>query len=265
MGKIHEKIAALNAVSEAPSLRSADPAPFTWNFTAEEAVEAWASGAPVLHLAAAIAAREVAWPIWAERFLTARQDLEVTLQGFWAAANAVRPVVAKLGSANPGLTRSGKARRLPEYDSDLVAVLVLKAKADSRGQLDGLPEALPEGVATLEISWSSKPALKGLGGSTSNAGGCQGAIVTADWGRAAGLLKAAEGGASFLKWAKAQSLQMPRVDTWAAEQYLRALQSAWCSDASAFYAEANALRLRTMSAKDTHAVSCYSAMEYIAE
>jgi len=264
MGKIHEKIAALNAISEAPSLRSADPAPFTWTFTAEEAVEAWASGAPILHLAAAIAAREVAWPIWAERFLTARQDLEVTLQQFWAAANAVRPVVAGLGSANPGLTRSGKARRLPEYDSDLIAVLVLKAKADSRGQLDGL-DKIPEGVATLEVSWSSKPALKGLGGSTSNAGGCQGAIVTADWGRAAGLLKAAEGGASFLKWAKAHSLEMPKVDTWAAEGYLQALKSAWCSDGSAFYAEAEKLRRETMSKKDTHAVSCYSAMEYIAE
>lgn len=264
MGKIEEKVAALSATWGAPTLQSADPNPFTWTFTAEEAVEAWVTGAPVLHLAAAIAAREVAWPIWAERFLTARQDLEVTLQNFWAAANAVRPVVAGLGSANPGLTRSGKARRLPEYDSDLVAVLVLKAKADSRGQLDGL-DKIPEGVATLEVSWSSKPALKGLGGSTSNAGGCQGMIITADWGRAAALLAAVRGAESLLGRAKAQSLQMPKVDTWAAEQYLQALKSAWCSDTSAFYAEANALRLRTMSKKDTHAVSCHSAMEYIAE
>jgi hypothetical protein len=264
MGKIEEKVAALNAAWRAPTLQSADPAPFAWTFTAEEAVEAWATGAPILHFAAAIAAREVAWPIWAERFLTACQDLEVTLQEFWAAANAVRPVVAGLGASNPGATRAGKARRLPEYDSDLVAVLVLKAKAFRGGQLDGLPKALPEGVATLELGWSSKPALAGLGGSTSNAGGCRGAIVTADWGRAAALLAALTEAESLLAGAKAYPTTLPSVTMADASAFMKALERAWCPSVLEF-AAADALRRQTMSSKDTHRVSQYSAMDYIAE
>jgi hypothetical protein len=265
MGKIEEKVAALNAIWRAPTLQSADPAPFAWTFTAEQAVEAWASGAPVLHFAAAVAAREVKWPIWAERFLTARQDLEATLQEFWAAANAVRPVVSGLGSANPGLTRSGRARRLPEYDNDLVAVLVLKAKADSRGQLDGVPRVIPEGVAALEVSWSSKSALAGLGGSTSNAGGCQGAIVTADWGRAAALLAALTEAESLLGRAKAYPTTLPSVTMTDASAYMKALERAWCPNVLEFVAAGDALRRQTMSKKDTRCVSQYSAMEYIAE
>lgn len=265
MGRIEEKVAALNAAWRAPTLQSADPAPLAWAFTAEEAVEAWVTGAPVLHFAAAVAAREVAWPIWAERFLTARQELEVTLQQFWAAANAVRPVVSGLGSANPGLTRSGKARRLPEYDSDLVAVLVLKAKADSRGQLDGIPRVIPEGVATLEISWSSKSALAGLGGSTSNAGGCQGAEVNADWGRAAALLAALTEAESLLGRAKAYPTAKTSVTMTDASAYMKALERAWCPNVLEFNDLADALRRQTMSSANTNNVSQYSAMEYIAE
>ena len=265
MGKIDEKVAALSAAWRAPTLQSADPAPFAWAFTAEEAVEAWASGAPILHFAAACAAREVEWPIWAARFLAARQDLEVTLQNFWAAANAVRPVVMGLGSANPGLTRSGRARRLPEYDNDLVAVLVLKAKAGSGGQLDGLSRVLPEGVTTLEISWSSKAVLAGLGGSTSNAGGCRGAIVTADWGRAAALLAAVTGAEGLLARAKACPTALPSVTMADASAFMEALERAWCPSLLEFVAAADALRRQTMSRLNTHAVSEYSAMEYIAE
>jgi hypothetical protein len=265
MGKIQEKVAALNAAWRAPTLQSADPAPFAWTFTAEEAVEAWVTGAPVLHFAAAVAAREVAWSIWAERFLTARQDLEATLREFWAAANAVRPVVSGLGSANPGATRAGRAHRLPEYDSDLVAVLVLKAKAFRGGDLDGLPKALPEGVATLELSWSSKSALAGLGGSTSNAGGCQGAIVSADWGRAATLLAVVTEAESLLGGAKTASITLPSVTMTDASAYMKALARAWCPSPLAFEAAANTLRQQTMSEKDTRCVSQYSAMEYIAE
>lgn len=270
MGKIEEKVAALKAAWWAPHLRECDPAPFGWSFTAEEAVEAWLTGAPFFHLAAAVAARQVAWPIWAERFLAARQDLEVTLQEFWAAVNAVRPVVAGLGASNPGATRPGKARRLPEYDSDLVAVLVLKAKANSRGQLDGLPTALPEGVATLDLGWSSKPSLQGLGGSTSNGGGCRGAIVTADWKRAAALLAAVEGAEKLLREAKGVSTTLLPVTKHQVDSYLVDLKKAWCGDTLAFSEAAERIRRAAwvpgLPDKVTvFEVNATDAMDYIAE
>ena len=270
MGKIEEKVAALKAAWQAPSLRAADPAPFGWSFTAEEAAEAWLTGAPFFHLAAAVTARQVAWPVWAERFLTARQELEVTLQDFWTAVKAVRPVVAGLGASNAGATRAGKARRLPEYDSDLVAVLVLKSKADSEGQLDGVPRLLPEGVATLELGWASKPALAGLGGSTSNGGGCRGANVTADWKRAATLLAAVEGAEKLLREAKGVRTTLQPTTEREVAAYLEALERAWCKSDLEFGAAAERIRRARYVPGMTSQVTRYSvnaeaAMDYIVE
>ena len=225
MGKIADKAAALSRHihKTPPALGVLAPIPSYESFSPKRAVSLWNSGAPLEQLKEAILAyADVVTSYEAERQALIA-DLYATLIELWKTVKSVPPYKAGVSHRDQRLLRPGKARSLPEYDSDLVGMAFLFAKASRSGYLDGL-DVVPDGVATLELTWHGihwgplERANFGL--SVSNAGGMRGAIVTADWGRAKKLLDEVESARSLFFSQKNAFPMSAIVLRRAAERYL---------------------------------------------